>query len=170
MTKIGLIIICAYNVTAAQSQQVTMEIAMVFDAPYVGPINREEKIIFGPNIRHSVETTKSERFYARRFVNESKGKIIGCDYFGKQSKKWVTTFTNANGNQLILEEWSVSELPALRLVISLNRALELKLGKPDSIITSIGKGFSNMMIMMKGVPNKLEKIPGEIIKASIKKL
>ena len=168
MTKIGLIIVCAYNVTAAQSQQVTMEIAMVFDAPYVGPINREEKIIFGPNIRHSVETTKSERFYARRFVNESKGKIIGCDFFGKQSKKWVTTFTNANGNQLILEEWSVSELPALRLADSLNRALELKLGKPDSIITSIGKGFFNMMIMMKDAPNKLEKIPGEIIKASIK--
>ncbi len=81
MTKIGLIIICAYNVTAAQSQQVTMEIALVFDAPYVDPINREEKIIFGPNIRHSVETTKSERFYARRFVNESKGKIIGFDFF-----------------------------------------------------------------------------------------
>ena len=89
-------------------------------------------------------------------------------FFGKQSKKWVTTFTNANGNQLILEEWSVLELPALRLADSLNRALELKLGKPDSIITSIGKGFSNMMIMMKDVPNKLEKIPGEIIKASIK--
>ena len=89
-------------------------------------------------------------------------------FFGKQSKKWVTTFTNANGNQLILEEWFVSELPALRLADSLNRALELKLGKPDSIITSIGKGFSNMMIMMKDVPNKLEKIPGEIIKASIK--
>ena len=89
-------------------------------------------------------------------------------FFGKQSKKWVTTFTNENDNQLILEEWSVSELPALRLADSLNRARELKLGKPDSIITSIGKGFFNMMIMMKDAPNKLEKIPGEIIKASIK--
>ena len=85
-------------------------------------------------------------------------------FFGKQSKKWVTTFTNANGNQLILEEWSVSELPALRLADSLNRALELKLGKPDSIITSIGKGFSNMMIMMKDVPNKLEKFRVKLLK------
>jgi hypothetical protein len=43
MTKIGLIIICASNVTAAQSQQVTMEIAMVFDAPYVGPHQQRRK-------------------------------------------------------------------------------------------------------------------------------
>jgi len=77
----------------------------------------------------------------------------------------VTTFTSVKRNRLILEEWSVSELPALRLADSLNRALELELGKPDSIITSIDKGFSNMM---KGVPYKLEQIPGEIIKASIK--
>ena len=27
-------------------------------------------------MRHTVETTKAERFYARMFVNESKGKII----------------------------------------------------------------------------------------------
>ena len=187
---------------------------MVFDVPYVGPVNREEKIIFGPNMRHSVETTKAERFYARMFVNKSKGKIIDNNsnnywkydiedkepwtvpfekafykkditetddddpveniyrtenndviFFGKQSKKWVTTFTSVKRNRLILEEWSVSELPALRLADSLNRALELELGKPDSIITSIGKGFSNIM---KGVPYKLEQIPGEIIKASIK--
>ena len=89
-------------------------------------------------------------------------------FFGKQSKKWVTTFTNANGNQLILEEWSVSELPALRLADSLNRALELKLGKPDSIITPIGKGFSSMMIRIRDAPYILDQIPGEIIKASIK--
>ena len=164
-------------------------------------------------MRHSVETTKAERFYARMFVNKSKGKIIDNNsnnywkydiedkeywtvpfekalykkdttetdddpvediyrtenndviFFGKQSKKWVTTFTSVKRNRLILEEWSVSELPALRLADSLNRALELDLGKPDSIITSIDKGFSNMM---KGVPYKLEQIPGEIIKASIK--
>jgi len=35
MIKIGLTIICAYNITVAQSLQVTMEIAMVFDVPYV---------------------------------------------------------------------------------------------------------------------------------------
>ena len=165
-------------------------------------------------MRHSIETTKAERFYARMFVNKSKGKIIDNNsnnywkydiedkehwtvpfekefykkdttetddddpvediyrtenndviFFGKRSKKWVTTFTSVKRNRLILEEWSVSELPALRLADSLNRALELELGKPDSIITSIDKGFSNMM---KGVPYKLEQIPGEIIKASIK--
>ena len=217
MIKIGLIVLCAYNVTVAQSQQVTMEIVMVFDVPYVGPINREQKIIFGPNMRHSVETTKAERFYARMFVNESKGKIIDnnsnnywkyniedkeywavpfekalykkdttstddddpvedisrtekndVNIFGKQSNKWVTTFTSAKGNRLILEEWSVSELPALRLADSLNRALELKLGKPDSIITPIGKGFSSMMIRIRDAPYILDQIPGEIIKASIK--
>ena len=218
MIKIGLIILCAYNVTVAQSQQVTMEIAMVFDVPYVGPINREQKIIFGPNMRHSIETTKAERFYARMFVNESKGKIIDNNsnkywkydiedkeywavpfekalykkdtttteddddpvedisrtdkndvvIFGKQSNKWVTTFTSAKGNRLILEEWSVSELPALRLADSLNRALELELGKPDSIITPMGKGVSSMMINIRDVPYKLDQIPGEIIKASIK--
>jgi hypothetical protein len=27
-------------------------------------------------MRHSIETTKAERFYARMFVNKSKGKII----------------------------------------------------------------------------------------------
>jgi|TARA_B100000959_G_C14867391_1_gene576855 hypothetical protein len=53
-----------------------MESTMVFDIPYVGPISREEKIIFGPNMRHYVETTKAERFYAPLFVNESKKKII----------------------------------------------------------------------------------------------
>ena len=215
--KIGLIVLCAYSVIVAQSQQVTMEIVMVFDVPYVGPINRKQKIIFGPNMRHSVETTKAERFYARMFVNESKGKIIDnnsnnywkydiedkeywavpfekalykkdttstddddpvedisrtekndVNIFGKQSNKWVTTFTSAKGNRLILEEWSVSELPALRLADSLNRALELKLGKPDSIITPIGKGFSSMMIRIRDAPYILDQIPGEIIKASIK--
>ena len=217
MIKIGLIVLCVYSVTVAQLQQVTMEIVMVFDIPYVGPINRQQKIIFGPNMRHSVETTKAERFYARMFVNESKGKIIDnnsnnywkydiedkeywavpfekalykkdttstddddpvedisrtekndVNIFGKQSNKWVTTFTSAKGNRLILEEWSVSELPALRLADSLNRALELKLGKPDSIITPIGKGFSSMMIRIRDAPYILDQIPGEIIKASIK--
>ena len=217
MIKIGLIVLCVYNVTVAQLQQVTMEIVMVFDVPYVGPINRKQKIIFGPNMRHSVETTKAERFYARMFVNESKGKIIDnnsnnywkydiedkeywavpfekalykkdttstddddpvedisrtekndVNIFGKQSNKWVTTFTSAKGNRLILEEWSVSELPALRLADSLNRALELKLGKPDSIITPIGKGFSSMMIRIRDAPYILDQIPGEIIKANIK--
>jgi len=217
MIKMGLIVLCAYSVTVAQSQQVTMEIVMVFDIPYVGPINRQQKIIFGPNMRHSVETTKAERFYARMFVNESKGKIIDnnsnnywkydiedkeywavpfekalykkdttstddddpvedisrtekndVNIFGKQSNKWVTTFTSAKGNRLILEEWSVSELPALRLADSLNHALELKLGKPDSIITPIGKGFSSMMIRIRDAPYILDQIPGEIIKASIK--
>ena len=217
MIKMGLIVLCAYSVIVAQSQQVTMEIVMVFDIPYVGPINRQQKIIFGPNMRHSVETTKAERFYARMFVNESKGKIIDnnsnnywkydiedkeywavpfekalykkdttstddddpvedisrtekndVNIFGKQSNKWVTTFTSAKGNRLILEEWSVSELPALRLADSLNRALELKLGKPDSIITPIGKGFSSMMIRIRDAPYILDQIPGEIIKANIK--
>ena len=234
MTKIVLIMICAYNVTLAQSQQVTMELTMVFEIPYIGPINRVEKITFGPNMRHSIENSNAERFYARLFVNESKGKIIdknnhnfwkydigdkeywvvpfekalykqdttetkkedsgkkrspwsrtiGDDdnpledvsrienydvtLLGQQSKKWITTFTSANGNRLVLEEWSVPELPQLRLADSLNRSLELELGKPDSVITPFGGGFSNMMLTIENIPHELEPIPGEIIKAVIK--
>ena len=234
MTKIVLITICAYNVTLAQSQQVTMELTMVFEIPYIGPINRVEKIIFGPNMRHSIENSNAERFYARLFVNESKGKIIdknnhsfwkydigdkeywvvpfekalykqdttkinkedsgkkrsswsttiGDDdnpvedvsrienydviLLGKQSKKWVTTVTGANGSRLVLEEWSVPELPQLRLADSLNRALELELGKPDSIITPFGRGFSNMMLKIENIPHELEPISGEVIKTVIK--
>ena len=101
MIKIGLIVLCAYNVTVAQSQQVTMEIVMVFDVPYVGPINRKQKIIFGPNMRHSVETTKAERFYARMFVNESKGKIIDNNsnnywkYNIEDKEYWAVPFEKA---------------------------------------------------------------------------
>jgi len=234
MIKIVLIIICAYNVTVAQSQQVTMELTMVFEIPYIGPINRVEKITFGHNMRHSIENSNAERFYARLFVNESKGKIIDINsnnfwkydiedeeywvvpfenalykqdttetkkedsgkkrsswsmtigdddnpvedvsrienndviLLGKQSKKWVTTFTRANGSRLVLEEWSVPELPQLRLADSLNRALELKLGKPDSIIIPFGRGFSNMMLTIENIPHELEPIPEEIIKAVIK--
>ena len=234
MTKLVLITICAYNVTVAQLQQVTMELTMVFKIPYIGPINRVEKITFGPNMRHSIENSNAERFYARLFVNESKGKIIDInshnfwkydiedkeywvvpfkkalykedttetkkedsgkkrsswsitigdddnpveDVFrienydvillGKQSKKWVTTVTSTNGSRLVLEEWSVPELPQLRLADSLNRSLELELGKPDSIITAFGRGFSNMMLTIKNIPHELEPIPGEIIKAVIK--
>ena len=234
MTKLVLITICAYNVTVAQLQQVTMELTMMFKIPYIGPINRVEKITFGPNMRHSIENSNAERFYARLFVNESKGKIIDInshnfwkydiedkeywvvpfkkalykedttetkkedsgkkrsswsmtigdddnpveDVFrienydvillGKQSKKWVTTVTSTNGSRLVLEEWSVPELPQLRLADSLNRSLELELGKPDSIITAFGRGFSNMMLTIKKIPHELEPIPGEIIKAVIK--
>ena len=234
MTKLVLITICAYNVTVAQLQQVTMELTMMFKIPYIGPINRVEKITFGPNMRHSIENSNAERFYARLFVNESKGKIIDInshnfwkydiedkeywvvpfekalykedttetkkedsgkkrsswsmtigdddnpveDVFrienydvillGKQSKKWVTTVTSTNGSRLVLEEWSVPELPQLRLADSLNRSLELELGKPDSIITAFGRGFSNMMLTIKNIPHELEPIPGEIIKAVIK--
>ena len=225
MTKIVLIIICAYNVTVAQSQQVTMELTMVFEIPYVGPINRVEKITFGHNMRHSIENSTAERFYARLFVNESKGKIIDINshnfwkydvedeeywvvpfknalykqdttetkkdnsgkkrsswamnfgdddnpvedvsrienydviLLGKQSKKWVTTFTRANGSRLVLEEWSVPELPQLRLADSLNRVLELELGKPDSVIIPFGRGFSNMMLTIENIPHELEPIP-----------
>ena len=234
ITKIGLIIICVHNLTVAQLQQVTMELTMAFDIPYVGPINRVEKITFGPNMRHSIESSKAERFYARLFINKSKGKIIDINghnfwkydiedeeywtvpfekalykkdtteidkensgnkrsawsmnlgdednpvedvsrienydvtLFGKQSKKWVTTFTSANGNRLVLEEWSIPELPQLRLADSLNRALELELGKPDSIITPFGRGFSNMMLKIENIPHELEPISGEVIKTVIK--
>ncbi|GIS73780.1 MAG: hypothetical protein CM1200mP10_33570 [Candidatus Neomarinimicrobiota bacterium] len=79
----------------------------------------------------------------------------------------MTTLTSAKGNRLILEEWSVSELP-VRVGRFIEPALELKLGKPDSTITPIGKGFSSMMIKMRDSLKIWGQIPGEIIKASIK--
>jgi hypothetical protein len=44
----------------------------------------------------------------------------------------------------------------------------LELGKPDSVITPFGRGFSNMMLTIENIPHELEPIPGEIIKAAIK--
>ena len=101
---------------------------------------------------------------------EDVSRIENYDDFllGKQSKKWVTTVTSANGSRLVLEEWSVPELPHLRLADSLNRALELELGKPDSVIMPFGGGFSNMILKKENIPHELEPIPGEIIKAVIK--
>ena len=67
----------------------------------VAPINGEEKIIFGPNVRHSVETTKAERFYARLFVNESRGKIIDNNsntywkYDIEDKESWTVPFEKA---------------------------------------------------------------------------
>ena len=58
-----------------------MELNMVFEIPYIGPINRVEKITFGHNMRHSIENSNAERFYARLFVNESKGKIVDINNF-----------------------------------------------------------------------------------------
>ncbi len=101
MTKTALIIICTYNLTIAQSQQVTLELTMMFDIPYVGPINRVERITFGPNMRHSIENSKADRFYARLFVNESKGKIIDTNtsnfwkYDIEDKEYWVVPFEKA---------------------------------------------------------------------------
>tara|TARA_B100000809_G_scaffold158517_1_gene155844 strand:- start:11689 stop:12519 length:831 start_codon:yes stop_codon:yes gene_type:complete len=230
--KILLIIIYLNSTVVSQVKQVTMQISLAFNIPYVGPINRLEKFVFGTNIRHSIERLEADRYYARLFVNDSKGKIIDANnhsyykynikdkeywevpfekalynkhiaqtnkkragnkqsswsmsfsdeanpvvdvsrinnndvtIFEKQSEKWVTTYTKANGNRLVLEEWSVQELPVLRLADSLNRALELKLGKPDSIIVPFGIGFSNLIL--NNNPNYHDPIPGEIIKAHIR--
>ena len=52
-------------------------------------------------MRHSVETTKAERFYARLFVNESRGKIIDnnsntyCKYDIEDKESWTVTFEKA---------------------------------------------------------------------------
>ena len=98
MTKLlVLITICAYNVTIAQSPQVTMELSMVFKIPYIGPINRLEKISFGPNMRHSIESSNAERFYARLFVNESIGKIIDINEDLNDSPEKVNDDPYENG-------------------------------------------------------------------------
>ena len=52
-------------------------------------------------MRHSVETTKAERFYARLFVNESRGKIIYNNsntywkYDIEDKESWTVTFEKA---------------------------------------------------------------------------
>ena len=52
-------------------------------------------------MRHSVETTKAERFYARLFVNESRGKIIDNNsntywkYDIEDKEYWTVPFEKA---------------------------------------------------------------------------
>lgn len=208
-----------------------MQISLDFIIPYVGPINRLETLVFGPNIRHSIEKLEAERYYAKLFVNDHKGKIVDVNkksfykynmndeeywevpfekvlynpkieqpekrgrgskssswsmnffdednpvvdisrdntsdmiIFEKQSEKWVTKYTRANGDRLVIEEWSVKQFPALSIADSLNRSLEKNLGKPDSVIIPFGKGFSNLILDRN--PDLHDKISGKIIKANI---
>lgn len=212
-------------------KQVTMQISLNFIIPYIGPINRLETLVFGPNIRHSIEKLEAERYYARLLINDYKGKIIDANnksfykynikdkeyweapfekllytsqvaqdkkedrgnkrfswsmnffdeenpvvdinrtnkndmiIFEKQSKKWVTAYTRANGDRLIIEEWSVQQLRELSIADSLNRSLEKSLGKPDSVIIPFGMGFSNLIL--NNNPNLHDDISGKIIKANI---
>ena len=37
-----------------------MQISLNFIIPYIGPINRLETLVFGPNIRHSIEKLEAE--------------------------------------------------------------------------------------------------------------
>ena len=53
-----------------------MSLSMSFNIPYVGPINKIDTFIFGPNIWHHKERIEAKRFYAKMLVNDAKGKII----------------------------------------------------------------------------------------------
>lgn len=227
-----LIFIAATCVTAQVRQQVSMELSMSFDVPYVGPIKKLDTFIFGPNISHHTEKTEAKRFYAKMLVNDSKGKIIDANnklyikynienkeyweipfekalykkdstktkksskrknsrwsmpfgddespidsvyrtkqngglLLGVESMKWKTTFTDSSGGVLIIEEWETPQLPALRLADSLNKSLQMYLGRPDTMIATFGGGFSNMMLKSKNIKHQLPPINGEIIKAII---
>ncbi len=228
-----LILITATCAIAQVEQQVSMELSMSFDVPYVGPIKKLDTFIFGPNISHHTEKTEAKRFYAKMLVNDSKGKIIDAKnklYFkynieneeyweipfekalykrdsiktkkgsskkkrsgwsmafgdgeipidnvyrtkkngglllGVESIKWKTTITDSSGGVLIIEEWEAPRLPALRLADSLNKSLQIYLGRPDTLIATFGGGFSNMMLESKNIKHQLPQINGEIIKAII---
>ena len=86
---------------------------------------------------------------------------------GVESMKWKTTFTDSSGGVLIIEEWETAQLPALRLADSLNKSLQMYLGRPDTMIATFGGGFSNMMLKSKNIKHQLPPINGEIIKAII---
>ena len=64
---------------ASQVKQVSMQLSLDFIIPYVGPINRLETLVFGPNIRHSTEKLEAERYYAKLLVNDHKGKIVDAN-------------------------------------------------------------------------------------------
>ncbi|SUZ49712.1 uncharacterized protein METZ01_LOCUS2566 [marine metagenome] len=227
------ILIVAKFVFAQVEQQVSMGLSMSFNIPYVGPINKLDTFVFGPNVWHHTETTKAKRFYAKMLVNDSKGKIIdtknelffkyniedkeyqqmpfekalykkdsvktknssskkkrsswsvgfgggessidsvyrtkqhGGTVLGVESIKWTTTIIDSSGGILIIQEWETPQLPALRLADSLNKSLQLSLGRPDTSIAEFGAGFSNMILKSTNVNHQLPQINGEIIKAVI---
>jgi len=227
------ILIVAKFVFAQAEQQVSMGLSMSFNIPYVGPINKLDTFVFGPNMWHHTETTEAKRFYAKMLVNDSKGKIIdtknklffkyniedkeyqqmpfekalykkdsvktknssskkkrsswsmgfggnessidsvyrskqrGGSFLGVESIKWTTTIIDSSGGILIIQEWETPQLPALRLADSLNKSLQLSLGRPDTSIAEFGAGFSNMILKSTNVNHQLPQINGEIIKAVV---
>lgn len=227
------ILIVAKFVFAQVEQQVSMGLSMSFNIPYVGPINKLDTFVFGPNMWHHTETTKAKRFYAKMLVNDSKGKIIdtknelffkyniedkeyqqmpfekalykkdsvktknssskkkrsswsmdfggnessidsvyrskqrGGSFLGVESTKWTTSIIDSSGGILIIQEWETPQLPALRLADSLNKSLQLSLGRPDTSIAEFGAGFSNMILKSTNVNHQLPQINGEIIKAVV---
>ena len=79
----------------------------------------------------------------------------------------------------IIDEWSVRELPLLRLADSLNREILISKGVSDTLIaiSRYGSGLSNNEMILgatrldsiyqvHGIPS----IPGEIIKGNVKKV
>ena len=77
--KILFIILLLNFPLASQVKQVSMQLSLDFIIPYVGPINRLETLVFGPNIRHSTEKLEAERYYAKLLVNDHKGKIVDAN-------------------------------------------------------------------------------------------
>ena len=227
------ILIVTKFVFAQVEQQVSMGLSMSFNIPYVGPIDKLDTFVFGPNIWHHTETTEAKRFYAKMLVNDSKGKIIdtknelffkyniedkeyqqmpfekalykkdsvktknssskkkrsswsvgfgggessidsvyrtkqhGGTVLGVESIKWTTTIIDSSGGILTIQEWETPQLPALRLADSLNKSLQLSLGRPDTSIAEFGTGFSNMILKSTNINHQLPQINGEIIKAVI---
>ena len=53
------------------------------------------------------------------------------------------------------------------LMLSLNKSLQLSLGRPDTSIAGFGTGFSNMILKSTNINHQLPQINGEIIKAVI---
>ena len=120
-----MILISATCATAQIDQQVSMELSMRFDVPYVGPINKSDTFIFGPSISHHTEKTEGQRFYAKMLVNDSKGKIIDAKnklYFKyniENKEYWKIPFekalyksssikTNGASNKKKRSRWSTS--------------------------------------------------------------
>ena len=133
------------------------------------------------------ESKKIEYTIGSDDESSSENKIISVSRLGHEkmenihgfrTKKWTTTLEFSEF-KWIIDEWSVKELPLLRLADSLNREILISKGVSDTLIaiSRYGSGLSNnemilgatsldSLYQVHGIP----PISGEIIKGNVEKV
>ena len=133
------------------------------------------------------ESNKIEYTIGSDDESSSENKIISVSRLGHEkmenihgfrTKKWTTTLEFSEF-KWIIDEWSVRELPLLRLADSLNREVLISKGVSDTLIaiSRYGSGLSNnemilgatsldSLYQVYGIP----PISGEIIKGNVEKI